>query len=103
MRTSKITNENDYASLLSELSGLKLIANNKEELIAVCKVAELIRMADQEIEVFKDPMRCRDACYAPTVHIKISGANAHAMKEFFKNYEVDLDDDYHYQDTEGYE
>ena len=60
-------------------------------------------MADVEIEEFKDPMRCRDACYAPTVHIRISKANAHAMDDFFKNYEVDLDDDYHYQDTNEYE
>ena len=103
MRTIKITNENDYASLLSELSGLNLTANNKDELVAACKAAEPILMADQEIEVFKDPFRCREASYAPTVHIRISKANAHAMDDFFKNYDIDLDNDYIYQDTENYE
>ena len=100
MRTIFIKNENDYATLLSELSGLNLSATNSKELIEACKAAEPILMADMEI---KDPMRCRDACYAPTVHIRISKKNAHAMDDFFKNYEVDLDDDYHYQDIKEYE
>ena len=103
MKTIFINNENDYATILSELSGLNLTATNSKELIEACKAAEPIMMADMEIEEFKDPMRCRDACYAPTVHIRISKANAHAMDDFFKNYEVDLDDDYHYQDTKEYE
>ena len=103
MKTIFINNENDYATILSELSGLNLTATNSKELIEACKAAEPIMMADMEIEEFKDPMRCRDACYAPTVHIRISKANAHAMDDFFKNYEVDLDDDYHYQDTNEYE
>ena len=103
MKTIFINNENDYASILSELSGLNLTATNSKELIEACKAAEPIMMADMEIEEFKDPMRCRDASYAPTVHIRISKKNAHAMDDFFKNYEVDLDDDYHYQDTKEYE
>lgn len=103
MKTIFINNENDYATILSELSGLNLTATNSKELIEACKAAEPIMMADMEIEEFKDPMRCRNACYDPTVHIRISKANAHAMDDFFKNYEVDLDDDYHYQDTNEYE
>ena len=103
MKTIFINNENDYATILSELSGLNLTATNSKELVEACKAAEPIMMADMEIEEFKDPMRCRDASYAPTVHIRISKANAHAMDDFFKNYEVDLDDDYHYQDIKEYE
>ena len=50
MKTIFINNENDYATILSELSGLNLTATNSKELIEACKAAEPIMMADMEIE-----------------------------------------------------
>ena len=99
MKTIFINNENDYTSIISELSGKNYSVQNACELCEVCKeVAPLLcgKTLDA-ISAYREP------CYAPTVHIEISKKNAYAMDDFFKNYEMDLNNDYLYLDTENYE
>ena len=98
MRTICINNENDYASLLSELCGKTFVVKDSSELYKVCEEAAPLLCGKT-----MDDIECRDPRYAPTVHIAISKKNAHAMDAFFKENVCNGYNDYLYLDTMEYE
>ena len=93
MRTICINNENDYASLLSELCGKTFVVKDSHELCKACEEAAPLLCGKT-----MDDIECRDPRYAPTVHIAISKKNAHAMDAFFKEIVCNGYDDYLYLD-----
>ena len=103
MRTVHIANENDFAALLSELTGRKVTASTSEELCALCESI----VPDVIPEYKAKPERIygyRSCSYAPSVHIAISKKNAHVMDELFRSLDrVDIDEEIYYLDDEVYE
>ena len=97
MRTIKITTENDYAALVSELTGKNATANCGAELRKICEDAIPLLWKNRTED---DLIRWYDASYAPTVIIRLNKKNAHALDEFLRNYEISLMDDYIYNSLE---
>ena len=95
MKTIIINNANDYAFIISELSGKNFTAKDGHELSRLCEVAAPI-ICDRTIDAIS---AYRDPSYAPAVHIDISKKNAHAMDDFFKTWGCDRYSDYLYLDA----
>jgi hypothetical protein len=94
-----VNNANDYASIISELTGKNHFAITDRDLCKVCEEAAPI-LCDRTIDAIS---AYREPCYAPTVHIAISKKNSYAMDDFFKAIGCDRYSDYCYLDAVEYD
>ncbi len=94
-----INNANDYASIISELTGKNYFAITGRDLCKICEEAAPI-LCDRTIDAIS---AYREPCHAPTVHIAISKKNSYAMDDFFKAIGCDRYSDYCYLDAVEYD